>query len=233
MKICMVVGAGPGIGLALAKKWANEGYKVALVSRSQGKVDTLAKEVGEAAIGFAGDCTKPEDMSEVVKAIEEKFGGIITVLLYNAGNGVWDNFEDIDLDTFDQSIKTNVHGLLILAKLLTPKMIANGGGSIGITGATASLRGMPFTVGFAPAKGAQRLLAQSLARHLAQRGIHVFLVIIDGIVYSKDPQSPSSDPPPERFMQPQAIADNFWNISNQHKSCWSFEVDLRSHVSKW
>ena len=231
--ICMVVGAGPGIGLALGKKWALEGYKVALVSRTQSKVDDLASQLGENAVGFAGDCTSAEDMAKVVAAIEKEFSGTIKALMYNAGNGVWDSYENIDMDKFDQSMKTNVHGLLILTKLLAPKMIQSGGGSIGITGATASLRGKPFTTGFAPAKGAQRLLAQSLARDLAPKGIHVYLMIIDGLVYSKDAHKRNSKLPLERFIQPDAIAESFWHVSNQHASCWSFEVDVRSNVSEW
>lgn len=229
----MVVGAGPGIGLSLAKKWAHEGFKVALVSRTQSKVDGLAKEVGESAVGFAGDCTSQEDMARVVGAIEAKFGGTIKALMYNAGNGVWDNYEKIDMAKFDQGMKTNVHGLLILAKLLAPKMIQSGGGAIGVTGATASLRGKPFTTGFAPAKGAQRLLAQALARDLAPKGVHVFLMIIDGMVYSKEAHARNSKMPEGRFIQPDAIAESYWHVANQHNSCWSFEVDVRSNLSEW
>ena len=217
----------------MASRWVKEGSKVALISRTQSKIQSLAQEVGSGCEGFAADCTDMNDMKRVVGEVENSFGATVDTLIYNAGNGVWGEYDKIDMQKFDQAMHTNVHGLLIATKLLAPKMVSAGGGVIGVTGATASLRGKPFTTGFAPAKGAQRLLAQSLARDLGPKGVHVFLGIIDGAVYSEEAAKAQQDMAYERFVQPDAIADTYWYLANQHPSAWSFEVDVRSNVSEW
>jgi len=142
----------------------------------------------------------------------------------------WDN---IELELFDQAMKTNVYGLLCATQRIAPGMIERAKSkqqqqqqqAILVTGATASMRGKPFTVGFAPQKGAQRLLSQSLARDLGPKGVHVGLFILDGQVgTSKDFESK---------LHPDAIADAYWNIANQHPSAWSFETELRPSVENW
>merc|ERR1719336_1980058 len=104
-------------------------------------------------------------------------------------------------------------------------MEAAGEGVVAVTGATAAWRGKPFTVGFAPGKGGQRLLAQSLARDLGPKGVHVFYVIIDGGV---DPDNKH-----DNRLHADQIANTYWNMANQHRSCWVQELDLRPYVEKW
>lgn len=220
-KVCAVFGYGPGVGAAAARQWAEHGYAVAILSRSLSKVEHAAAGIPNCH-GFACDVTQPTDIEAAVAKIEKDLGPIDTVV-YNAGNGVWSTFDKIQLDAFDMAMKTNTYGLLKTAQLVTPGMIDRGEGSILITGATASLRGKPFTSGFAPAKGAQRMLAQSLARDLGPKGVHVGYFIIDGRIGAGDPAK----------IDPAAIAQTYWDVAHQPKTCWTFEMDLRPNLENW
>eukprot|EP00525_Craspedostauros_australis_P002620 CAMPEP_0198109820 /NCGR_PEP_ID=MMETSP1442-20131203/1872_1 /TAXON_ID= /ORGANISM="Craspedostauros australis, Strain CCMP3328" /LENGTH=229 /DNA_ID=CAMNT_0043765629 /DNA_START=99 /DNA_END=788 /DNA_ORIENTATION=+ len=222
-KVCVIFGYGPGLGAACAAKWASEGYKVAILARSIDKLKAAESSM-PSATGYACDVTKPEDIEAAVASIKKDLGPINTCI-YNAGNGVWNTYDKIDLDRFDQSMKTNVHGLLKTAQAIAPAMVERGAGTFLVTGATASLRGKPFSAGFAPAKGAQRLLAQSLARDLGPKGVHVGYFIIDGGIGKDD-----SD---ETKIDPNAIANTYWNVACQPKSCWTFELDVRPSVENW
>uniref|UniRef100_A0A7S3L884 Short-chain dehydrogenase/reductase SDR n=1 Tax=Amphora coffeiformis TaxID=265554 RepID=A0A7S3L884_9STRA len=216
MKVAAVFGYGPGLGAALAQKWSQQGFKVALLSRTLEKVEAAAKEIPNSK-GVACDVSDMNSIETAVKEIESSMGPIDTVL-WNAGSGVWDTWDKIDLDKFELSMRTNCSGLLKATQLAAPGMIERKEGGIYVTGATASLRGKPFTAGFAPAKGAQRLLAQSLARDLGPKGIHVGLFIIDGLINE---------------MTPAAIAESYWNVASQPMSCWSFETELRPSTENW
>ena len=125
----------------------------------------MDKECHPGVVAIAADVTDEARMEAVVKEVEARFG-VIRTLLYNAGSGVFKKYDALTVAELEKSFAINTSGLLIAAKLTAPKMVAAGGGVIGVTGATAALRGKPFTPGFAPAKAAQRMLAQSLARDL-------------------------------------------------------------------
>lgn len=168
--------------------------------------------------------TDPDSVQSAVASIENDLGNIHTVV-YNAGSGVWTTWDKLELDQLDMAMKTNVNGLLKVTQLVAPKMIEAGEGAILVTGATASMRGKPFTVGFAPPKGAQRLLAQSLARDLHPKGVHVGIFIIDGQIGEDD-----SDP---KKIDPNAIAETYWTVAQQPKTCWSFETEVRPAVENW
>ena len=164
-------------------------------------------------------------MAEVVAEVEAQHGPI-TTLIYNAGSGVWKNYEKLSVAELERSFAINTSGLLIAAKLVAPKMSAAGGGVIGITGATAALRGKPFTAGFAPAKAAQRMLAQSLARELGPQRVHVFYAIIDGGVRAGAEEG-------GKQMDPDHIAATYWSLAHQPSSAWTHEVDMRPFCENW
>lgn len=173
------------------------------------------------------------------KSIDKSFSeilstlGIPKVVIYNAGSGLLGTPMETSIEDFEGAWKLNALGLLTVSKIVSPPMIENGGGSILITGATASLRGGAKFAAFSSAKAAQRNLAQSLARSLGVDGIHVALVIIDGIIDIPRTREMFPDKPNSFFIQPKAIAETYYNLSEQSNSAWSFEVDLRSSSETW
>lgn len=224
LPVCAVFGFGPGLGGAVARKWSREGFQVAILSRSLDKVQTAAASLTNTT-GYECNVAEPQSIETAISSIERELGPIDTVI-YNAGNGVWKTWNEIGWDQFDAAMKVNVHGLLKTTQQVAPGMIERGSGKILITGATASLRGKPFTAGFAPPKGAQRLLAQSLARDLGPKGVHVGYFIIDGGIGKAGSEDASK-------LNPDAIADTYWHVAQQPKSCWSFETEVRPSVETW
>jgi len=233
-KVCAVFGFGPKVGASVARKWSSEGYKVAIMSRKLEKLITASKDIPNSK-GFACDVTVPENIDETIASIESDLGPI-DVLVWNAGNGVWKTWDKIELEAFDAAMKTNVYGLLRATQNVAPGMIERAKdasptstpSAILVTGATASMRGKPITVGFAPQKGAQRLLAQSLARDLGPKGVHVGLFIIDGQI--GDSGCGLTDP---TKLDPDAIAATYWSVANQCKTAWSFETEVRPSMENW
>jgi NADP-dependent 3-hydroxy acid dehydrogenase YdfG len=222
-KVCAIFGYGPGLSAALARKWSNEGFSVALMSRTLEKVQAAEASIPNSK-GYACDVTNPDDITSTVASIEKEIGPI-DCLIYNAGSGLFTSWDKIPIPVFEQGFQTNVSGLLKASQEIVPKMIERGHGNVLITGATASLRGKPITAGFAPHKGAQRLLAQSLARDLGPKGIHVGYFIIDGVVGADD-SNPAK-------LDPNAVADTYWHVATQPKTCWSFETEVRPNVEAW
>mmetsp|Transcript_33869 Transcript_33869/g.83074 ORF Transcript_33869/g.83074 Transcript_33869/m.83074 type:complete len:234 (-) Transcript_33869:123-824(-) len=230
--VALILGVGPGIGNAVAKQWASKGFKVACVARNPEKVAALAAELGSNAIGISCDVTSQEQMTDCVARVERELGPI-DFMCYNAGNGVFKDYKSVTPQEFESSWRTNSLGLLLAAQLVCPGMEARGKGVVAITGATASLRGKPFTSAFAPAKGAQRMLAQSLARQLNPAGVHVFLAIIDGGVAGPAARARAGDKADEVLLAPAAIAQTYWDVAAQPRSCWTSELDMRPHVESW
>ena len=136
------------------------------------------------------------------------------------GSGIFQKYDDVSVVDFERCMATNTTGLLIEAQAVCPRMIARGLGVIGISGATASIRGKPVLSAFAPAKATQKMLAETLARDLGPQNIHVFYAVVDGVI--------KADTKNNRFMDPEDIADTYWGLANQKKSAWTFELDLRS-----
>ena len=217
-KVCVVVGYGPGIGHSVAMKWASNGYSVALVSRTLAKLEAATKVVPSSQ-AFACDITDTQALTACLANVETQLGPV-AALLYNAGNGVWKPYDQITVEMLDMSMKTNVYGLLTACQVVCPKMEARGGGFVCVTGATASLRGMPFTSAFAAAKGAQKHLCQSMARQLWKKNVHVVYNIIDAAVGDG-----------ERKMHPDSIANEYWHLNEQTKDCWTFQHHIQCNES--
>jgi len=228
-KVCVVFGYGPGIGASCARRWIKEGFKVAIVARNKDKLTSFEAAHGRGvAKGYACDVTNRQQMEKTISQIEEELGPIHTIV-YNAGSGVFKKYTQVTEDDFNRCININARGLLTAAQLICPKMEQRGEGVVAITGATAALRGKPFTPAFAAGKSAQRMLAQSLARDLGPRNIHIFYVIIDGSVDQNEEMGKES---PGR-LDPNVIAETYWSLANQPKSCWTFEIDVRPNVENW
>ena len=218
-KLCIVVGLGRGgIGDHLAKKFSAVGYNVAMIARS----DLSTKLQIDNAVSYQCDAGDPKQVEDTIAKILDDTGDRKTVdaLMYNAGSGVFKTLENISYEEFEASWRTGPGGIFLWTKLCIPYM--KSGGAIGLTGATASWRGMPFTTAFASSKMATRGLAQSLARDLGpSKGIHVFHVIIDGIV-----NMDGRDDPEKKTLDPVVIAEAYWNLSQQPPNCWTQETHI-------
>jgi NAD(P)-dependent dehydrogenase (short-subunit alcohol dehydrogenase family) len=178
--VCVVVGVGPGNGAAIARRFGAEGYSVALVARTAGYLEELARAI-DGARAYPCDASDPASLEATLAAIRGELGEV-DVLVYNAGSGLWGTVEEITPAAFEAAWRVNALGALVAAQQVIPAMKRKGQGSIVHVGATASRKGGPRSAAFSSAKGAQRLLAESMARHLWPLGIHVSLVVIDGVV---------------------------------------------------
>jgi NADP-dependent 3-hydroxy acid dehydrogenase YdfG len=229
--VCVVIGVGPGNGTAIARKFADQGYAVALCARTQAKLDVLAEQLPDAA-AFAYDVTDVKAAERVLADIEQSMG-VVSVVVYNAGSGTWGNVDEVSVDNFQSSWEVNTRGLLLAVKAVLPQMRQGGGGAIVVTGATASLRGGLASTAFASAKAAQRSLAQSLARQLGPEKIHVAYVVLDGMVDLERTMAKMTDKPLDFFLSAEQVAEAFFYLATQPERAWTFEIDLRPYGEKW
>lgn len=202
-----------------------------LIARSTEFITALAAQLGNER-AYACDITDATAVGLTFNAIRKELGEI-DVLIYNPGVGVWGNVEEITAEDFETSWRTNVLGALLTSKQVIPMMKQNQHGNIIFIGATASRRGGARAVAFAAAKAAQKSLAESMARHLWPFGIHVALVILDGVVDTPATREMFQDKPDNYFIQPDAVADNVLRLTQQPPSAWSFEVEARPFGELW
>lgn len=230
-KVCAVVGVGPGNGAAFARRFAAEGYAVALMARGTQLSGQLASQLPSAR-AYACDVTDAASVERAFEATRADLGEV-DVVVYNAGSGVWGTLDQIDAAAFESCWRVNTLGALLVAKQVAPAMRKRGEGAIVFIGATASRRGMPRTTAFAPAKAAQRSLAESLARQLWPAGIHVSLVVIDGVVDLPATRQRMPDKPDSFFVEPDDVAETVFRLTAQPRSAWSFEVEARPFGETW
>lgn len=229
--VCAIVGIGPGNGEALVRKFAAEGYQVAVCSRNRERIETVAK-ASPGARAFVYDAADPAAAEPVFGRIEQELGPV-AVLVFNAGGGRFISIDDTGLDDLRDAWEINTQGLFCATQAVLPQMRAAGGGNIVVIGATASVRGGAKAAPFAAAKAAQRSLSQSMARHLGPENIHVSYVVVDGIIDIPSTRKVMAGSPDEAFMRPDAIAESVYALTQQHASAWSFEIDLRPFGEKW
>jgi NAD(P)-dependent dehydrogenase (short-subunit alcohol dehydrogenase family) len=229
--VCVIVGIGPGNGRALARRFASGGHALALLSRRSGLSQGLASELGDAR-AYECDIADAASVSRAFERIRAELGEV-DVLVYNAGSATWGGVEEISPAAFETDWRVNALGLLLAGQAVIPAMKRKGAGSIVVIGATASRRGMPRTASFAPAKAAQRSLAESMARQLWPDGIHVSLIIIDGVIDLERTRERMPDKPDNFFLKPDDIAETAYWLTKQPRSAWSFEVEARPFGEKW
>ncbi|HBR2605946.1 TPA: SDR family NAD(P)-dependent oxidoreductase [Klebsiella pneumoniae] len=229
--VAVVAGAGAGNGQALAKRFSDAGYVVALLARSLEKTQKLANEIINAR-AYACDVGDPSSVAAAFTAIHNELGNV-DVLLFNAGSGVFSDVESITPEQFESSWRVNAYGALLCAQQIIPSMKASQKGNIVFIGATASRRGGANTAAFAPAKAAQHSLAESMARKLWPEGIHVSIVVIDGIVDLPKTRESMPDRPEDEFVEPDAVAEAAYFLTTQPRKGWSFETEVRPWREKW
>lgn len=229
--VCVVVGVGPGNGEALVRKYAHNGYRVAMLARDSTRLAELAGRIPRTT-AVACDVTDADSVAAAVKAVERACGRI-DVLVYNVGKGVWGGVLDVPAADFEMAWKTNTMGAFLMAREVLPGMLERKHGTILFIGATASRRGAAGASAFASAKGAQRLLAESMARAYGPQGVHVALIVIDAVVDEPLVRQRLPDRPDEFFCRPDDIADTALALTRQSPSAWTFELEVRPAGEKW
>ena len=221
-RTALIVGAGAGISAAFARTLARERYRVALASRHPDQLAALAAEIG--ALALACDATRRHDVDRLFAQFDRDIGRL-DVVLYNPSMRVRGPLIDLDPAAVEAALAVSAFGAFLVAQQAARRMLAQGEGTILFTGASASVRGYAQSAPFAMGKFALRGLAQSLARELAPRNIHVAHFVIDGAV-----RSPLRTPPlerPDSMLDPDAIAQTYLDVLRQPRSAWSWEVELR------
>jgi NAD(P)-dependent dehydrogenase (short-subunit alcohol dehydrogenase family) len=202
-----------------------------MLARTRNSLDPLEKEIAGAR-AFECDVGSAESVTRAFSRIKAELGPV-DALLYNAGSGVFADVESITAEQFEQSWRVNAYGAFLCARQVIPDMKARKSGSIVFIGATASRRGGPRTAAFAPAKAAQRSLAESMARALWPAGIHVSLIIVDGVVDLPRTRKMMPDKPDSFFVKPAGVAETAYRLTCQDPSAWSFEVEARPFGETW
>jgi NAD(P)-dependent dehydrogenase (short-subunit alcohol dehydrogenase family) len=227
-KTALIVGAGPGLSASLARLFAGNGIKVALAARSVDKLGDLARETGARA--FPCDATKRDEVEALFAAVDAAFGAPDAVV-YNASYRTRGALLDLDPAEVARSIEVSAFAGFLVAQAAVKRMLPAGRGALMFTGASASVKGYAQSAPFAMGKFALRGLAQSLARELGPRGIHVAHVVIDGGIRSA--RRPPAPDRPDALLDPDAIAATYWAVMSQERSAWSFEVDVRPWVENF
>jgi NAD(P)-dependent dehydrogenase (short-subunit alcohol dehydrogenase family) len=243
--VCLILGAGAGIGGHVAQRFAREGYHACLARRSdQAGLDTLVAQIqadGGTATGFMLNAVAEGSIEQLVSDIETQIGPI-TVAVFNLGAQIGDRgLANTSLKAFEMGWRIATLGLFRLAQVLFPYLESRGHGTLLVTSATAALRGNAGQHSHAAAMGGRRMLCQSLNAQFASRGIHVAHIVIDGAVDAPDTLGKMLGP--ERFaalreakglahdglLLPAEVANTYFYLAHQHRSAWTFELDLRAH----
>lgn len=238
-KVCLVVGAGDATGGAIAKRFAAGGYVAAITRRTLEKLAPLKAEIeaaGGEAHAFGSDARIEEEVIALFDRIEGEIGPV-EVAVFNPGANVRFPVIETTARVYRKVWEMAAFGGFLVGREAAKRMAARGRGAILFTGATASLRGGAGFSAFAGAKHALRALAQSMARELGPQGIHVAHVVIDGAIDTAF----IAENFPERYamkdqgalLDPAAIAEMYWMLAHQHRTAWTFELDLRPAIEKW
>ena len=229
--VCVIAGVGPGNGAAFARRFAAEGYNVALIARTTAFASELAAELPEAR-AYACDLGDEAAAARTFAGIAAGLGPA-DVLIYNAGKGVWGDAQEVSTADFEAAWRINTFGAYVAARCVLPAMKERGAGQIIFTGATASRRGGAKAVAFASAKAAQRSLAESLARAFGPAGVHVSLIIVDGVVDEPFMRARFAAKPDSFFVKPDDIAGTAVMLTRQRPSAWTFELEARPFGETW
>lgn len=229
-KTALISGVGPGLGAALVRKFAVEGCDVAMFARSLDYMKELAAEVGgetgSRLLPVAVDVTQPDDLAAGFETVRGELGPV-DILVNHASNASWKGLLDLTPDEFDLAWRVSVRGAFLCSRQAVPDMLRRGGGAVIFTGATSGVRGRAGALAFSSAKFGVRGLADSMAREFWPQGIHVAHVVVDGIIDTPRVRAEFGLADDEPALAPKAIAESYWNLIQQDRSAWSFEIDVR------
>jgi NAD(P)-dependent dehydrogenase (short-subunit alcohol dehydrogenase family) len=225
----LIVGTGSGLSASLARLFAKEGMQVALAARSPAKIADLAKETG--ARTYACDASRREDAGACIAAVTGDLG-VPDIVVYNPSYRVRGPLVELDPVEVEKTLMVTCYGGFLVGQAAAKLMLERGRGSILFTGASASVKGYALSAPFAMGKFGLRGLAQSMARELAPKNIHVAHFVIDGgIKQQGDPRGNQRGN--DGLLEPDAIAQTYLNIHRQHRSAWTWEVELRPWVENF
>jgi NAD(P)-dependent dehydrogenase (short-subunit alcohol dehydrogenase family) len=238
-KVALVIGAGDATGGAIARRFAREGYVACVTRRSLDKLQPLLDQIraeGGEAHGFASDARQEEQVAELVEQIERDIGPI-EAMVFNIGANVPCSILEETARKYFKIWEMACFAGFLTSQAVAKRMVTRGRGTILFTGATAGLRGAAGFAAFAGAKHGIRALAQSMARELGPKGIHVGHIVVDGAIDTEFIRSNF----PERYalkdqggiLDPEHIAENYWHLHQQPRDAWTFELDLRPYMERW
>jgi NAD(P)-dependent dehydrogenase (short-subunit alcohol dehydrogenase family) len=226
------VGASAGLGAALARRFARGGLTVVLTGRNETRLRSVTAEITDAggqARALAGDISVPSEVTRLTAAVREI--GALRSALFNAGNMIRGTALDVTPEQFESTWRGSAYAGFLFVRATLPLLLESGGGSLLLTGATASVRGGGPFIAFASAKAALRSLAQSTAREYGPQGIHVAHVVIDGGIDGERLHTGAPDRVAaaghDGLLHPDAIAETYWHLHQQPRSAWTHELDLR------
>lgn len=238
-KAALVIGAGDATGGAIAKRFAREGYVACVTRRTADKLEPLVAEIkasGGDAHGFGSDARKEEEMVSLVEKIESDIAPI-EVAIFNIGANVRFPITETTARVYFKVWEMACFGGFLMGREVAKRMLTRNRGTIIFTGATASLRGREGYAAFAGAKHALRALAQSMARELGPKGIHVAHPIIDGAIDTEFIRSTFPDryatKAQDGIVNPDHIADTYWQLHMQPRDAWTHELELRPWMENW
>jgi NAD(P)-dependent dehydrogenase (short-subunit alcohol dehydrogenase family) len=236
--VALVVGAGDFLGGAIAKRFAREGFH-AVVTRRRGAFEPLVEAIeaaGGRATGFHSDAREEDQVCDLVARVESDIGPI-EVAVFNVGGNVRFGITETTARVYRKVWEMCAFAGFLVGREVARRMLERDRGSILFTGATASIRGSAGFAAFAGGKHALRALAQSMARELGPKGIHVAHVVIDGPIDTQWTRELFPDwfteRPPDGVMQPDALAEIYWQLHCQPRAAWTFETDVRTYVEPW
>lgn len=237
-KVVLVIGAGDATGGAIAKRFAREGYIACVTRRSADKLQALVDEIraeGGQAFGFGSDARKEEEVNALVEQIERDIGPI-EAFVFNIGANVPCSILDETPRKYFKIWEMACFAGFLTSQAVAKRMVTRERGTLLFTGATAGLRGAAGFAAFAGAKHAIRALAQSMARELGPRNIHVAHVVVDGAIdtaFIRDTFPDYARKDQDGILDPEHIAENYWFLHSQPRDAWTFELDLRPWMERW
>lgn len=225
--LALVTGVGPGTGSALVRRFAEGGYRVAMLARDTDRLSALQSEIPD-SVAVPCDVTDRAALAGVLAQV-----GAPKVVVHNAVGGAFGSFRDIDPSVLQRNFEINTVALMHLAQLTTPAMVDAGEGALIVTGNTSAQRGRANFAHFAPTKAAQRILAEALARDLGPKGVHVAYLIIDAVIDVPWARERFKDAKDDFFISPTSIAAEVFHLAHQPRDAWSFLAEVRPFHEPW
>jgi len=234
-RVAAVLGVGPGLGAAVARRFAGEGFAVAVMARREESLTEIRQDIeddGGTALSVSADATDADSVAAAFERVRGELGDL-EVLVYNAGAFQVGGVLEVSPAQFDECFRANCGGAFYAAREVLPAMVDAGRGTILLTGASAALRGKARFSALAVGKFGLRALAQSMAREFGPHGIHVSHVIIDGQINTPSIRETMPDREEHTLLSPEALAETYWQLHTQDPTAWTLELDLRPSVESF